>query len=64
MIRGGESTIHRENMTETKVYLSLGSNMGDRAKNLRSAIEDLPHAGVAVTRVSLMCDIELVDLRE
>jgi 2-amino-4-hydroxy-6-hydroxymethyldihydropteridine diphosphokinase len=51
-------------MVEKKVYLSLGSNVGDRAKNLRAAIEELPHAGVAVTRVSSFYETEPVDLRE
>jgi len=41
-------------MSEETVYLSLGSNIGDRAKNLRAAIDELPHAGVAVTRVSVV----------
>jgi 2-amino-4-hydroxy-6-hydroxymethyldihydropteridine diphosphokinase len=51
-------------MVEEKVYMSLGSNVGDRANNLRAAIEELPHAGVAVTRVSSFYETEPVDLRE
>ena len=51
-------------MSEETVYLSLGSNIGDRAKNLRAAIDELPHAGVAVTRVSSFYETEPVDLRE
>ena len=51
-------------MVEKKVYMSLGSNVGDRAKNLRAAIGELPHAGVAVTRVSSFYETEPVDLRE
>jgi 2-amino-4-hydroxy-6-hydroxymethyldihydropteridine diphosphokinase len=51
-------------VVEKPVYLSLGSNMGDRAKNLRAAIEELPHAGVAVTKVSSFYETEPVDLRE
>jgi 2-amino-4-hydroxy-6-hydroxymethyldihydropteridine diphosphokinase len=51
-------------VAEKHVYLSLGSNVGDRAKNLRVAIEELPHAGVAVTRVSSFYETEPVDLRE
>jgi len=49
---------------EKRVYLSLGSNVGDRAKNLRAAIDELPHAGVAVTKVSSFYETEPVDLRE
>ena len=51
-------------MVEKTVYLSLGSNVGDRAKNLRAAIDELPHAGVAVKRVSSFYETEPVDLRE
>jgi dihydropteroate synthase/2-amino-4-hydroxy-6-hydroxymethyldihydropteridine diphosphokinase len=34
------------------VYLSLGSNQGDRRENLRLALADLAHDGVAIERVS------------
>jgi 2-amino-4-hydroxy-6-hydroxymethyldihydropteridine diphosphokinase len=44
-----------------KVYLSLGSNLGDRAKNLRDAIAALRRAGVDVTRISSMYETEPVD---
>src|SRR5216684_2137412 len=46
------------------VYLSLGSNIGDREENLRTAIDELPHAGVAIKRVSSFYETEPVDLRE
>lgn len=51
-------------MSEKAVYLSLGSNVGERAKNLRAAIEELPHAGVAVIKLSSFYETEPVDLRE
>ena len=51
-------------MVEKTVYLSLGSNVGARAKNLRAAIGELPHAGVAVKKVSSIYETEPVDLRE
>jgi 2-amino-4-hydroxy-6-hydroxymethyldihydropteridine diphosphokinase len=51
-------------MVEKTAYLSLGSNVGDRAKNLRAAIDELPHAGVAVKKVSSFYATEPVDLRE
>jgi 2-amino-4-hydroxy-6-hydroxymethyldihydropteridine diphosphokinase len=51
-------------MVKKTVYLSLGSNIGDRAKNLRSAIDELPHAGVAVKKVSSFYETEPVDLLE
>jgi 2-amino-4-hydroxy-6-hydroxymethyldihydropteridine diphosphokinase len=43
------------------VYLSLGSNVGDRAGNLRAAIEALPGAGVKVLRVSPVYQTEPVE---
>jgi 2-amino-4-hydroxy-6-hydroxymethyldihydropteridine diphosphokinase len=51
-------------MSEKTVYLSLGSNVGDREKNLRLAMDELPHAGVAITKVSSIYETEPVDLRE
>ena len=51
-------------MAETTVYLSLGSNIGDREKNLRKAIRALAEAKVRVTRVSSFYETEPVDLRE
>jgi 2-amino-4-hydroxy-6-hydroxymethyldihydropteridine diphosphokinase len=43
------------------VYLSLGSNVGDRAKNLRDAIAALGNAGVSVARVSSVYETEPFD---
>src|SRR5258708_5609707 len=51
-------------MDDKTVYLSLGSNLGNRAENLRSAMDELPHAGVAIARVSSFCETEPVDLLE
>jgi 2-amino-4-hydroxy-6-hydroxymethyldihydropteridine diphosphokinase len=51
-------------MGEKTVYLSLGSNVGDRQKNLRAAIAALADAGVRVTQVSSLYETEPVDLRE
>jgi len=48
-------------MGEKTAYLSLGSNMGDREKNLRVAIDELPHAGVAIAKVSSFYETEPVD---
>ena len=50
-------------MAETTVYLSLGSNLGDREENLRTAIAALSDAKVSVTRVSSFYETEPVDLR-
>jgi len=46
------------------IYLSLGSNIGDRDKSLRTAISKLGEAKVRVTRVSSFYETEPVDLRE
>jgi len=51
-------------VAETTVYLSLGSNIGDREKNLRTAVAALAEANVRVTRVSSLYETEPVDLRE
>jgi 2-amino-4-hydroxy-6-hydroxymethyldihydropteridine diphosphokinase len=51
-------------MSEKKVYFSLGSNVGDREKNLRAAIAALGSAGVRVTKISSFYETEPVDLRE
>jgi 2-amino-4-hydroxy-6-hydroxymethyldihydropteridine diphosphokinase len=51
-------------MGEKTVYLSLGSNIGDRERNLRTAIASLADAKVRVTRVSSFYETEPVDLRE
>lgn len=46
------------------VYLSLGSNIGDRAANLNEAIAALPSAGVRVSKVSAFYETEPVDYLE
>ena len=43
------------------IYLSLGSNLGDRAANLERAIAGLPEAGVNVLRRSSLYATEPVD---
>jgi 2-amino-4-hydroxy-6-hydroxymethyldihydropteridine diphosphokinase len=51
-------------MAEKTVYLSLGSNVGDRKENLHAAIAALEGAGVRVTRVSSFYETEPVDFLE
>lgn len=49
-------------MAEGKlIYLSLGSNLGDRAANLERAVEALPENGVRVLRRSSIYETEPVD---
>lgn len=45
------------------IYLSLGSNMGDRAGSIARAIEALGAHGVRVTRQSSLYETEPVDVR-
>jgi 2-amino-4-hydroxy-6-hydroxymethyldihydropteridine diphosphokinase len=45
------------------IYLSLGSNIGDRALNIAHAIEALPPRGVRVVRQSSLYETEPVELR-
>jgi 2-amino-4-hydroxy-6-hydroxymethyldihydropteridine diphosphokinase len=45
------------------VYLSLGSNMGNRALNISRAIEVLAERGVRVTRQSSLYETEPVEVR-
>lgn len=45
-----------------KAYLSLGSNLGDRAENLAEALRLLRHPRVEVTRVSAVYETEPVDV--
>jgi 2-amino-4-hydroxy-6-hydroxymethyldihydropteridine diphosphokinase len=49
---------------EKKIYLSLGSNVGDRAKNLTTAITLLKQAGIPVHKVSSIYETEPVDYLE
>jgi 2-amino-4-hydroxy-6-hydroxymethyldihydropteridine diphosphokinase len=46
------------------VYLSLGSNVGDRTENLRTAIAALPATGINVEKVSSFYETEPVDYLE
>ena len=54
-----------ENKSSTEVvFLSLGSNVGEREENLRTAIAQLPGAGVDVTKISSFYETEPVDMLE
>ncbi len=48
----------------TTVYLSLGSNMGDRAENIARAIAALGRRGVRVTQESSLYETEPLEIRE
>src|SRR5258707_15057167 len=48
-------------MSITRVYLSMGSNLGDRAANLLAAISKLPSAGFHTSKVSNFYETEPVD---
>ena len=46
------------------VYLSLGSNIGDRRRHLDDALKLLPEAGVSILRVSRVYETEPQDFRD
>jgi 2-amino-4-hydroxy-6-hydroxymethyldihydropteridine diphosphokinase len=46
-----------------RVFLSLGSNLGDRVANIRKALEQLMGVGVEIKRVSSLYRSEPVDFR-
>src|SRR5215470_4757715 len=48
-------------MNAITVFLSLGSNLGDRAANLRAGIAGLAEAGVRVEKLSSFYETEPVD---
>ncbi len=47
-----------------KAYVSLGSNLGDRALNLLLGVRGMMDAGLSVTRLSSVYETEPVDVRE
>ena len=47
-----------------KVYLSLGSNLGNRAGNIRRAIEELGAHDIRVTRLSSLYETEPLEVRD
>jgi 2-amino-4-hydroxy-6-hydroxymethyldihydropteridine diphosphokinase len=46
------------------IYLSLGSNIGDRTLNIAHAIEALPPRGVGMVRQSSLYETEPLELRQ
>jgi 2-amino-4-hydroxy-6-hydroxymethyldihydropteridine diphosphokinase len=48
----------------TTVYLSLGSNMGDRAENIARAVAALGEQGVRVTQESSLYETEPLEIKE
>ncbi len=46
------------------VYLGLGSNLGDRQRNLEEALDRLRQAGVALRRLSAVYETEPVGYRD
>ena len=48
----------------SRVWLALGSNLGDRAGYLRAAVEALPDAGITLVRASRVAETEPVGVRD
>ena len=55
--------IHAPHSSPKRVFLSLGSNLGDRRALIRSGLKMLAGAGVKVLQVSSLYRTEPVDLR-
>jgi len=53
-----------EATAKAQIFLSLGSNLGDREKNLRDAIAVMAAAGVRVSRTSSIYETEPVDFAD
>lgn len=49
---------------EKRIYLSLGSNLGDREGNLRQAIALLDAPGLRILRVSSLYETEPMEVRD
>ena len=54
-------TVPDSRMVPTSIYLSLGSNLGDRAGNLLAALSRLPSTGFRISKVSAFYETEPVD---
>ncbi|HEX8843833.1 MAG TPA: 2-amino-4-hydroxy-6-hydroxymethyldihydropteridine diphosphokinase [Pyrinomonadaceae bacterium] len=54
----------RPQTPDSLAYVSLGSNLGDRAGNLLLAVRGMMEAGLSVTRLSAVYETEPVDVRE
>ncbi|HEY4845279.1 MAG TPA: 2-amino-4-hydroxy-6-hydroxymethyldihydropteridine diphosphokinase [Candidatus Dormibacteraeota bacterium] len=48
----------------TRVWLALGSNLGDRGGYLRAAREALPDAGITMVRASRVAETDPVGIRD
>jgi 2-amino-4-hydroxy-6-hydroxymethyldihydropteridine diphosphokinase len=48
----------------TKVWLALGSNLGDRAGYLQAAREALPEAGITLLRASRVAETEPIGVED
>jgi 2-amino-4-hydroxy-6-hydroxymethyldihydropteridine diphosphokinase len=46
------------------IYLSLGSNLGDREAHLRKALEQLPEKGILLVKESSIYETEPVDFQD
>ncbi|TMD11192.1 MAG: 2-amino-4-hydroxy-6-hydroxymethyldihydropteridine diphosphokinase [Chloroflexi bacterium] len=48
----------------TRVWLALGSNLGDRAGYLRAAVKAMPDKGITLVRASRVAETEPVGVRD
>ena len=54
--------MHNAGWEKEMIYLSLGSNLGDREAHLRKALEKLHKKGILLVRESSMYETEPVDV--
>ena len=59
----GRTPAPKHSSPPKRVFLSLGSNLGDREAKIRKALEQLAGVGVAITRVSSFYKTEPMDFR-
>ena len=59
----GRTPVPKLSSPAKRVFLSLGSNLGDRVANIRKALERLPGVGVEIRRVSSFYKTEPVEFR-
>ena len=64
MLAGGKPSINLATMARVEAYIALGSNLGDRAANLRAGLTGLAARGLAASAESSVWETEAVDTPE
>jgi len=64
MLRGGRVGVKWKEVTDVTYFLSLGGNLGNRAKNLAAAARLLCENGIEILRASSVYETEPVDVSD